>query len=200
MQANRLIKSPGYNHLAHDNDMIGIAANTENTCMYEDAIKEWWSIAILMPWGDMQPLAVHTDWKVHQMKELVQALTGVCCQDQQLTYAGKRLPSYLSILEADLRDGCHVNVVIQPCKLTRSSSLVQLIIKPLKDAPCPVWVNCKHTVGQLKKLLQLVLGPHHEDQRLMFAGQQLMSEYKLRDYGLEEGYTVYLLVRRVLPA
>ena len=200
MQANKLIKSPDHDLPAHDDNMIGIALNTEDTFVYEAANEEWWSIAVLMPWGEMQPLTLRTDWKVHQMKELIQALMGVCCQDQQLTYAGKQLPSYLSILEADLRDGCHVNVVIQPCKLSRSPSLVQLIIKQLKEAPCPVWVNSKHTVGQLKELLQLVLGPHHQDQRLMFAGQQLMSEFKLHDYGLKDGYTVYLLIRRVLPA
>ena len=134
------------------------------------------------------------------MKELIQALTGICCQHQLLTYAGKQLPSCVSILEADLRDGCHVNVVIQPCKLSRCPSLLQLFIRPLREAPCNVWVNSKHTVGQLKELLQVVFGPHHDYQRLMFAGQQLMSEYKLRDYGLKNGYNIYLLIRRVTPA
>lgn len=68
------------------------------------------------------------------------------------------------------------------------------------DSPRCIWVNLKHTVGQLKKLLQLVLGHPHDNQRLMFAGKQLMSEYKLRDYGLKDGYTVHLLVTGVLPA
>lgn len=129
------------------------------------------------------------------MKELLQALTGVCCQHQQLAYAGRQLPSCASILEADLRNGCHVNLVVQPCKVSRSPSLLQLFIRPLRETPCPVWVNSKHTVGQLKELLQIVLGPHPGNQRLMFAGQQLSSEYKLRDYGLKDGYTVYLLIR-----
>lgn len=194
MQANKLIKGANHDLPAHDNDMIGAAFDTEDTFVYAE---EWWSIAILKSWGEMQPLTVRTDWKVHQLKELIQALTGVCCQYQQLTYAGKQLPSHLSILAADLRDGCHVNLVIQPCKLSRSPSLLQLIIRPLKEVHCPVWVNSKHTVGQLKELLQVVLGPHHENQRLMFAGQQLLSEYKLRDYGLKDGYSVYLLIRRV---
>lgn len=185
--------------------MIGTAFDKEDVDEYSTATEERWSIAIVQPWGNVQPFTVCTDWKVSKIKELIQAMTGITCQNQQLTYAGKQLPSYASILEADLRNGCHVNLVIQPCKRSEPPSLVKLYIKPLMSKqllqdPYLTWVNLKHNVGQLKELLQLVLGHHHNNQRLMFAGRELTSEYTLRDYGLKDGYTVYLMVTTVPPA
>lgn len=203
LQATKFTKDPNHNLPAFENDMIGTAVDSEDVDAFSIATEEWWRIAIVQPWGNVQPLTVCTDWKIVKMKEFIQAGTGIPCQNQQLTYAGKQLPSCASILEADLRNGCHVNLVIQPCTRSEPPSLVQLYIKPLKDFlqdPCPIWVNLKHTVGQLKELLQLVLGHHHDNQRLMFAGQHLTSEYKLRDYGLKDGYTVYLVVTGVPPA
>ena len=203
MQADRLIKTldqalikgPDHDTPAHDKDMIGVGVDSENSGAYHDGEEEWWNIAVLKPWGEMQPLTVRTDWRIHQMKELIQALTGVCCQDQQLTYAGNELQSHVNV-KTRLRDGCRVNLVLQPCNLARSPSLLQLYIKPLRETPHPVWVNSKHTVQQLKELLHLVVGCCPENQRLMFAGQQLMSEFKLHDYGLKQGYTLHLLLRR----
>ena len=60
LQANKLIKGASPDLPAHDNDMIGIAVDTEDIYVYEDAKEEWWSIAILKPWGEM-PLTVCTD-------------------------------------------------------------------------------------------------------------------------------------------
>ena len=99
-QANKLIKGANHDLPTYADDMIGIAVDAEDSYGYEDAFEEWWTVAILKPWGEIQPLTVRTDWKIHQMKELLQALTGVCCQHQQLAYAGRQLPSCASIMAA----------------------------------------------------------------------------------------------------
>ena len=173
--------------------MIGVGIDTEDTVMFENTSEEW-SIAVLVPWGGLQTLTVCTDWKVQQMKELMQTLTGVCWQDQQLTHAGRDLPSHGSIGGSGLYDGCKVNLVIPSCK--SHPSLVQLFIKPLNGVCHPVWVSTKQTVQQLKELLHLLLGPLPQNQKLIFAGRKLESEYQLRDYGLKQGFTLYLSIKR----
>lgn len=191
LQANKANKGPPTP--APDIDLIGVALDSKDTHDYGNGGEER-RIGVVKPWGGMEVITACTHWKIQRIQEVIQALTGVCCECQQLTYAGKVLPSHVSVLEAGLNDGCRVNLVVQPCKL--APSLLQLNIKPLSDVAHPVWVNSNHTIRQLKKLLQLVLGPHAEDQRLLFAGQQLLSEHKLHDYGLKQGYTLYLLIRR----
>lgn len=191
MQASKANRSP--TTPAPDIDLIGVGLNNEDTCDYGSRGEER-RIGLVKPWGGMEAITACTHWKIQRIREVIQALTGVCCACQQLTHAGKVLPSHVSVMEAGLSDGCQVNLVLQPCKL--APSLLQLDVKPLSDVARSVWVNPNHTIRQLKQLLQLVLGPNVEDQRLLFAGQQLLSEHKLHDYGLKKGYTLYLLIRK----
>lgn len=191
LHGNKFHRAPGTP--APDIDMIGVALESEDTDVYE-AGSENWRIGAVQPWGAVQSLTVSTDWTIQFLKQLIQALTGICCERQQLTYAGKVLPSHVTVLEAGLRDSGRVNLVVQPCKL--APALLQLYIKPITDVSYAVWMSPKHTIQQLKEMLHVVKGPNPEDQRLVFAGQQLDSEHRLCDYGLKEGYTLYLLVRK----
>ena len=187
----------GPNSPDHSTDMIGVGFGSDDTVMYSDDEEEW-SIAVLEPWGGVQTLTVYTDWKVRHVKELMQTLTGVRCQDQQLTYAGQTLLSHSRIREGGLCDGCKVNIVVQQSSWQshRLSPLVQIFIKPLHGTCHPVWINPKHTVRQLKESLHLLVGPVPERQRLIVAGQMLQANYSLLDYGLKEGYTLHLIIRK----
>ena len=187
--------SRGFETPDQSEGMIGVSIDNEETVVFGDTSEEW-NIAVLVPWASIQTLTVNTDWKVQQLKELMQALTGVCWQDQQLTHAGRELLNHSSIVESALYDGCKVNLVIPSCK--SHSSLVQLFIKPLNGIRHPIWVSTKQTVQQLKELLHLLLGPVPQNQQLIFAGQKLDPEFLLRDYGLKQGFTLYLSIRRGL--
>ena len=192
LQASKLIKASSAP--APDIDLTGVGLDSEDTCDFGEGGDER-RIAVVKPWGGLQSVRACSHWKIQRIQDIIQALTGICCERQQLTYAGKVLSRHASVLEAGLSEGSRVTlVVVQPCKL--SPSLLQLNIKPLSDVGHAVWVNPKHTIGQLKELLQRLLGHDPEDQRLLFAGAQLRSEHKLHDYGLKNGYTLYLLIRK----
>ena len=176
--------------------LIGARLEPEEPVDFENVIEEWNNmvIEVVEPWGSIHILTVGSHWKINLIKQVLQTLTGVCCEEQQLSYAGRELPGHCSVEGAGLYDRCKVSLAVRSRKLT--SPLVQLFIKPLTGTRQAFWVKPSCTVEQLKELLHCVLGAHADEQRLIFAGQVLESEYTLHDYGLKRGFTLYLSLKK----
>lgn len=146
-------------------------------------------------------MTVHPQRTVHQLKKLFQVLNGVPCEQQDLSYAGYSVHDDLLISNSGLFDGCTVKLAIKLSAKNKqvgvSESLFNIFVKTMKGSTLELWVRPGWTVLQLQQSVEQVMGVPSNDQRLIFAGQQLESVFTLYDYGLNTGYVLYLLVRAI---
>lgn len=167
----------------------------------KDAKADGWAVSVQQNhWNMTTTVTVYPHWKVHHLKKLIQVLTGVPCEQQNLNFAGYCLSDHMHISSSGMFDGCTVKVLL---KLTlnhmpahQPDPLMKLWIKLLKGTRLELWAKPVQTVHQLKQYIEQVMGAPPDCQTLIFAGQQLEEAFSLHDYGLKSGYVMHLVLRQ----
>ncbi|CAF1309726.1 unnamed protein product [Rotaria magnacalcarata] len=72
---------------------------------------------------------------------------------------------------------------------------MQLFVKDLNDRTITIEVEPDDYISKIKQRISERNGIPIEEQRLMWAGKQLINEKQIKDYGLQDGNTLFLVLR-----
>lgn len=72
---------------------------------------------------------------------------------------------------------------------------MQIFIKTLTNKNITVDVEGTTTIGELRQKIMDKEGIPPDQQRLIYAGKQLIDENNLNDYDIKDGATVHLVLR-----
>ncbi len=132
-------------------------------------------------------------WPISRLKALIQGRTGVAINGQELTLAGKHLDYGQSIVQAGVREGDTIKLVV-----TNSDPPVgffQVSVKDLTGKTHVMWIAASWTGLQFKNLVRDVTGVPSNQQRLIFSGKQIENNRLLSLFGVRHEATVHLVLR-----
>lgn len=203
--------SPGFSLHRHDHDPATCCMNPDVQSGTSGADSKWktaapveeeqyWTVTLQHSgWDKTTSVKVYPETTVYHIKKLVRVLTGVPCDHQILTFAGYCLHNDLHVEGTHMFAGCTAKLVILPpikAELSHhADSVVNIFVKTMTGIKLELWVEPSWTVQHLKELLEQYLGPPPNQQRVVFAGQQLESAHILQDYGVKQGYVLHLVLR-----
>ncbi|CAF2090043.1 unnamed protein product [Rotaria magnacalcarata] len=72
---------------------------------------------------------------------------------------------------------------------------MQLFVKDLNDRTITIEVEPDDYISKIKQRISERNGIPIEEQRLMWTGKQLINEKQIKDYGLQDGNTLFLVLR-----
>lgn len=72
---------------------------------------------------------------------------------------------------------------------------IQLFIKTLTGITITIYAPYNSTIQMVKNIIEKKEGISVKDQRLIFAGRQLENDKTLKDYGINEHFTIHLVTR-----
>jgi len=134
--------------------------------------------------GTSIELNVNENDKIHDVKVLMQRMSGIYYKYQRLIFNGKELNDEMIVRDVGIVNGCKlfcVQKIVEPT--------IQIFVKGLNGDSVAIDVNPEHTIQDIKSEIAIA----NEDQQFVFEGKTLQDNTSLNKYGIFNGNTVHLV-------
>jgi ubiquitin C len=165
--------------------------------------------------GKTIELNLETSDSIHSVKAKIQDIEGIPIDHQSLIFAGHILDDEKTLEDCRAPKGSTLHLVIKlrpssdietPADLEipsgleippdiQTSSGIQIVIKTLEDKIIELTVETSDLVEDLRNKIENKEGIPPNQQRLIFGGNQLEDGKKLAEYNVENGSTIFLVLR-----
>ena len=125
---------------------------------------------------------------IDDVKIMIRDKEGVVPLNQRLFFAGVRLLQYQRTLADYNIVGNSVLYLVPVCR-----GDLKITVETISGKRIPLDVDCRHTVKELKALIEDKEGIHPDQQRLVYAGHELEEGIILSRYSVQNGSTFRLV-------
>lgn len=125
------------------------------------------------------------------INDLITKLNENDSENQFIIYNGKLLEENKTLEEYDIQD----NSTIHLDNMLRGGKMMQVHVKTLQGKTMTLDISEDDTIDAIKQKITDKEGIPVDQQRLIFNGKQLEQGMTARDYSLEDGSNIHLVLR-----
>lgn len=138
--------------------------------------------------GNIMTVSVEPSDSVSALKLKIEQWEGTKVREQRLIFAGKQMEDERALSDYNIQDGSNIYMV------PRQRKDLNINVNTVTGKTFTVDADATDTIASIKQRIQSVEGIAADQQRLVFAGEQLEDQRTLKDYNIQDNSTINLSV------